>query len=86
MSKNLVSGGKTRITIRIDNDVLDWFKKDATGEVGENYQTLINRALREYIYNRGQFDETLLRQIIREELAESRKGLATFKTNTTISR
>lgn len=55
--------GKTRITIRVDDDVLDWFRREA----GEgSYQTLINRALHDYI---RQHDlEVLLRRVIREEL------------------
>ena len=41
--------GKTRITIRIDTDVLDWFRDEVEAAGGGSYQTLINRALREYI-------------------------------------
>jgi uncharacterized protein (DUF4415 family) len=35
--------GKTRITIRLDNDVLDWFKEQVNVAGGGNYQTLINQ-------------------------------------------
>jgi uncharacterized protein (DUF4415 family) len=38
---------KRQITLRIDADVIDWFRSHAGG--GEGYQTNINRALREYI-------------------------------------
>lgn len=86
MSDKPVLSGKTRITIRIDNDVLDWFRAEVESTSGGNYQTLINRALREYISQQGRFDEADLRRIIREELATSRKTLDTFKTNTTVSR
>ncbi len=43
------SPGKVRVTIRLDREVLDWFRKrvDATG--GGNYQTEINCALREHM-------------------------------------
>jgi uncharacterized protein (DUF4415 family) len=41
--------GKTRITIRLDTDVLDWFRAQVHAQGGGNYQTLINRALRAYI-------------------------------------
>lgn len=41
--------GKTRITIRLDDKVLAWFKAQVHAAGGENYQTLINAALREYI-------------------------------------
>ena len=42
-------GGKTRITIRLDNDILTWFRDQVHEEGGGNYQTLINHALREHI-------------------------------------
>jgi uncharacterized protein (DUF4415 family)/uncharacterized DUF497 family protein len=42
-------GGKTRVTIRIDDDVLDWFRAAVNQAGGGNYQTMINAALREYI-------------------------------------
>jgi len=41
--------GKTRITIRLDDDVLDWFRAQAHAMGGGNYQTLINQALCEHI-------------------------------------
>ena len=37
---------KTRITIRIDNDILDWFRVRVDAQGGGNYQTMINQALR----------------------------------------
>ncbi len=37
---------KKQITIRIDADLLDWFKHET-----EKYQTLINQACREYMMN-----------------------------------
>ena len=39
--------GKTRITIRIDDDLLQWFRKQVHGAGGGSYQTLINAALRD---------------------------------------
>ena len=39
--------GKTRITIRLDDDLLDWFRKQAHAAGGASYQTLINAALRD---------------------------------------
>ena len=39
--------GKTRITIRIDDDLLEWFRKQVHAAGGGSYQTLINAALRE---------------------------------------
>lgn len=41
--------GKTRITIRLDEDILQWFKARVHAAGGGNYQTLINAALREHI-------------------------------------
>ena len=44
-----VPKGKTRITIRIDDDILDWFRGEMEAAGGGNYRTLINQALREYL-------------------------------------
>jgi uncharacterized protein (DUF4415 family) len=60
--------GKTRITIRIDSDVLDWFRRRAHEAGGGSYQTLINEALREYVQYRDEMFENILRRVIREEL------------------
>lgn len=63
--------GKVRITIRLDQDILEWFKHKVHEAGGGNYQTLINQALREYIqYRDGLLAETL-RRVIKEELAEA---------------
>ena len=63
-----VPPGKTRITIRLDNDILDWFKKQVHEAGGGNYQTLINSALHEYINARTEPLEMIIRRVIREEL------------------
>lgn len=60
--------GKTRITIRLDDDILDWFRQEVHAAGGGNYQTLINRALREYIDHKREPLEELLRRVVREEL------------------
>lgn len=60
------ASGKTRITIRLDNDIIERFKAIVNGAGGGNYQTLINEALREYIA-RSDLEKTL-RKVIREEL------------------
>ena len=62
------ASGKTRITIRIDTDVLNWFRRQVHEAGGGNYQTLINEALREYVGYRDETLENLLRKVIREEL------------------
>jgi uncharacterized protein (DUF4415 family) len=62
------SSGKTRITIRIDDDILDWFRRQVDSAGGGNYQTMINTALREYTQNKTASLEKTLRRVIREEL------------------
>ena len=60
--------GKTRITIRLDDEVLAWFREQVHAAGGGNYQTLINDALREYIQQRREPLEETLRRVLREEL------------------
>jgi hypothetical protein len=62
------SPGKTRITIRIDNDVLEWFRDQVHRAGGGNYQTLINEALRDHMKANQEALEVTLRRIIREEI------------------
>ena len=62
--------GKTRITIRIDDDVLDWFRARVDEAGGGNYQTLINDALRAFIASQGEPLEALVRRLVREELKQ----------------
>ncbi len=61
--------GKTRITIRIDDDLLQWFRDQVHEAGGGNYQTLINAALREYVEGREENLKSTLRSVVREELA-----------------
>ena len=63
-----VSKGKTRITIRIDDDILDWFGGEVNAAGGGNYQSLINNALCEYIKHQQEPIEVILRRVVREEL------------------
>jgi uncharacterized protein (DUF4415 family) len=63
-----VPKGKTRITIRLDNDVLDWFRGQVDEAGGGNYQSLINDALRQHIRRAHEPLESTLRRVIREEL------------------
>ena len=65
---NPVPKGKTRITIRIDDDILDWFRGKVDMMGGGNYQTLINQALRDHITRQQQPLEEILRRLVREEL------------------
>jgi len=61
--------GKSRITIRLDNDILDWFRQEVDEMGGGNYQTLINEALREYVKQKKEPIEEILRRVVREELS-----------------
>jgi uncharacterized protein (DUF4415 family) len=63
-----VPPGKTRITIRLDDDVLAWFKDQVHRAGGGSYQSLINQALRLYVASSGEPLEEKLRRVVREEL------------------
>ena len=60
------AAGKTRITIRLDTEIIDWFKAQVNKAGGGNYQSLINEALKSHIQQHGL--ERILRKLIREEL------------------
>jgi len=66
-----VPKGKTRITIRLDEDVLSWFKAQVNAAGGGNYQSLINAALREHITRKHEPLEATLRRVLREELRKT---------------
>jgi uncharacterized protein (DUF4415 family) len=63
-----VPPGKTRITIRLDDDLIQWFKDEVHAAGGGSYQTLINNALREHMGQKREPLEETLRRVIREEL------------------
>jgi hypothetical protein len=60
--------GKTRITIRIDTDVLDWFREQVDAAGGGSYQTMMNQALREYAERKSEGLEETLRRVLVEML------------------
>lgn len=61
--------GKTRITIRLDEDLIDYFLKEAEASGGATgYQTLINEALRRHIEGKAPKLAETLRRIVREEM------------------
>lgn len=62
------SGNKVRITIRLDSDIIDWFRSKVEERGGGNYQTLLNNALRTYMQQQEEPIEEVLRRIVREEL------------------
>jgi uncharacterized protein (DUF4415 family) len=60
--------GKTRITIYLDDEVLEEFRERADA-TGRGYQTTINEALRQYLGKTARpVDEETLRRVLREEL------------------
>ena len=59
---------KIRVTIRLDKDILDWFRQQVDDAGGGNYQTLINDALRGFVQGKRETLENTLRKIIRDEL------------------
>lgn len=63
-----VSTGKTRITIRLDDEVLAWFRGQVHRAGGGNYQSLINEALCQHIQQQREPLEATLRKVLREEL------------------
>jgi uncharacterized protein (DUF4415 family) len=61
--------GKTRITIRLDEELVDYFLKEADASGGSTgYQTLINEALRQHVEGKAPKLEDTLRRIVREEI------------------
>jgi len=62
------SGKKVRITIRLDRDIIDWFRSKVEEQGGGNYQTMLNDALRKYMERQDQPLEEVLRRVVREEL------------------
>ena len=67
--------GKTRISIYIDNAVLDAFRVRAE-KAGTGYQTMMNEALRQYLSHTDQpVTETVLRQVLRQEIPDYLRGL-----------
>ena len=65
--------GKTKLSIRIDNAVLAYFRAQVEQAGAGNYQTLMNDALVAFIQQRSVVD--VVRQVVREELAVSAAAL-----------
>ena len=66
-----VPRGKRRITIRLDEEILAWFRQQVERNGGGNYQTLINEALREHVRRAQEPLEKTLRRVIREEIRKA---------------
>jgi len=65
--------GKTRITIFIDTDILQWFRDGAERE-GRGYQTAINQALRNYIKQDRRPIQEIVKEVVRKELRVLKKA------------
>lgn len=77
---------KTRISIFIDNAVLDEFRARAD-RAGTGYQTMMNDALRKYLSETDQpVTEKTLRQVLRQEMPEYLRGLTARSTRTSRKR
>ena len=63
-----VPKGKTRITIRLDEDIIAWFRNQVEEAGGGNYQSLINEALRRHMAHAREPLEEILRRVVREEI------------------
>ncbi|MGA9721543.1 MAG: BrnA antitoxin family protein [Candidatus Binatus sp.] len=66
--------GKTRITIRLDNDIIEHFQNLVDRAGGGNYQSMINAALREYV--QGARLEAVVRRAVRKEVEAVKNALA----------
>ena len=68
----LKAPGKSRITIYIDNDILEEFR-DRGDAAGRGYQTMINDALRASLGDESKpLDVGTLRRVLREEIPRYR--------------
>ena len=64
---------KTRITIFIDTDILEWFRDEAEREC-RGYQTAINQALRNYIKQDKRPIQDIVKEVVRKELRVLKKA------------
>ncbi|MEI8122365.1 MAG: BrnA antitoxin family protein [bacterium] len=65
------SGNKVRITIRLDRDIVEWFKTKVERQGGGNYQTSLNDALRAFTEHQDESLEKILRKVVREEIRKA---------------
>jgi len=66
-------GKKVRITIRLDRDIVNWFRSKAEKQGGGNYQSMLNDALGSYMERQEQPMEEVVRRVVREELQAVRQ-------------
>ena len=63
---------KTRITIRVNDDVLEWFRQQVDDAGGGSYQTMINQVLRSHIETKQEPLEDVIRRVVKDELRKSK--------------
>lgn len=66
-----VPSRKLRITIRLDQKIVDWFRSKVESQGGGNYQSMINEALLSHIDRHEQPFEDTIRRVLREELRKA---------------
>jgi uncharacterized protein (DUF4415 family) len=66
-----VPKGKTRITIRLDDEILAWFRDQVERAGRGNYQSLINEVLRRHVQQSREPLEKIIRRVIRDELTRA---------------
>jgi uncharacterized protein (DUF4415 family) len=66
-----VPTGKTRITIRLDDEILTWFRDQVERAGGGSYQSVINEVLRQHVQQAREPLEKIVRRVIREELGRA---------------
>ena len=63
--------GKTKVTLRLDDEILQWFRNQVHNAGGGNYEVLINNVLQIYIAQQQEPLETVLRRVVREKLQQA---------------
>ena len=77
--------GKTRITIRLDDDTLEWFRRQVHAAGGGNYQSLINEVLRQYVSSRKEPLEDSLAARATRGASGTEGGLIRFRANRSLA-
>ncbi len=75
--------GKTKISIRLDTAVIEYFRRQVEESGGGSYQTLINEALVAFIGQKAVLDA--VRQVVREELRAPRPASRPPKSKSVVA-
>jgi len=81
-----IPAGKTRVTIRLDDDLLDWFRSQVEAAGRGNYQTLINLALRDYVSQMIADPDESHRQVLREDVTSYQVPDSAYYPSLTLER